>query len=206
MLIIFVKYPEPGKVKTRLAEDIGREKAAQIYSGMAETIIHNVSNSTEYKTIIFFDPPERRSDVENWLQNNGYNLLPQEGKSLGEKMANAFSKAFSLGAEKAVIIGTDCVEISDEIISQAFDTLHRVDVALGPAEDGGYYLLGLKEPMPEIFNDIHWSTNLVLKQTLKKLEEKGLKFKLLKTLRDIDTIRDLNNKLLLKIQETGNRR
>jgi uncharacterized protein len=173
---------------------------------MAKTVIHNVSKSREYKKIIFFDPPERKSDVENWLQNNGYNLFPQNGKFLGERMANAFREAFSLGAQKAVIIGTDCVEISDEIISQAFDTLYKVDVVLGPAEDGGYYLVGLKEPMPEIFRGIHWSTNLVLNQTLKKLEQKGLKFKLLKTLRDVDTVRDLDNKLLLKIQERGNRR
>jgi rSAM/selenodomain-associated transferase 1 len=172
---------------------------------MAETIIHNVSKSTEYKTIIFFDPPEKKTDVESWLQNNDYDLLPQEGKSLGEKMANAFSTAFSLGAEKVVIIGTDCIEISDEIISKAFEGLHRVDVVLGPAEDGGYYLLGLKESMPEIFRGIHWSTNLVLNQTLKKLKRKGLKFRLLKTLKDIDTISDFNDELLLKIREREDR-
>jgi rSAM/selenodomain-associated transferase 1 len=205
MLLVFVKYPEPGKVKTRLARDIGKDKAARIYSVMAKTVVHNVSKSREYKTMIFFDPPERKSGFESWLQNNGHNLFPQKGKSLGEKMANAFSKAFSLGAEKVVIIGTDCVEISDEIISQVFDKLHKVDVVLGPAEDGGYYLLGLKEPIPEIFSDIHWSTNLVLNQTLEKLVEKGLKFKLLKTLRDVDTAGDLNNELLFKIQETENR-
>jgi rSAM/selenodomain-associated transferase 1 len=204
-LLVFAKYPEPGKVKTRLAKDIGKEEAARIYSGMAETIIHNLSKSSKYKTIIFFDPPERKTDFENWLQNNGYNLLPQDGKSLGEKMANAFIKAFSLGAKKVVIIGTDCIEVSDDIISQAFDTLHRVDVVLGPAEDGGYYLLGLKGPISEIFNDIHWSTSNVLNQTLKKLEGKGLKFELLKTLRDIDTISDVDYELLLKTREGEDR-
>ncbi len=205
MLIIFVKYPEPGKVKTRLAKDIGKEEAAQIYSGMAKTVIHTVSKSRDYEMMIFFDPPERKSEVEKWLQYKDHNIFPQKGKSLGEKMANAFIRAFSLGAEKTVIIGTDCVEISDEIISQAFDILHKVDVVLGPAEDGGYYLLGLKEPIFEIFNDIHWSTNVVLNQTLKKLAGKGLKFKLLKTLRDIDTISDVNDELLLKIREREDR-
>ena len=201
MLLIFVKYPEPGKVKTRLAQYIGKEKAAHIYSVIAEAIIHRVSKSREYKTIIFFDPPERKSDVENWLPNNDCKFLPQEGNSLGERMANAFSKAFSLGAEKAVIIGTDCMDISNDLISEAFATLDITDVILGPAEDGGYYLLGLKKLIPEIFNHIDWSTDRVLNQTLKTLREKGLRFQLLQTLKDIDTANDLNDELLSKIHE-----
>ncbi len=202
-LLIFVKYPEPGKVKTRLAKNIGKERAAQTYSDMAKTVIHNV-RSSEYETIIFFDPLDRKSDVEGWLQINGRNLFPQKGKSLGERMKNAFREAFSIGAKKAVIIGTDCVEISYGIISEAFHTLGKVDVVIGPAVDGGYYLLGLKEPTPEIFNDIHWSTSLVLNQTLKKLMGRRLEFKLLKTLKDIDTVADLSDNILLKIQETEN--
>ncbi|MGH7889035.1 MAG: TIGR04282 family arsenosugar biosynthesis glycosyltransferase [Thermodesulfobacteriota bacterium] len=199
ILLIFVKYPEPGKVKTRLAEDIGKEKAAEIYSWMAETVIRNASKSKDYKTTIFFDPPEREIDVENWL-NGSVRLLPQEGKSLGERMSNAFREVFSHGAGKTIIIGTDCVEISDEIISQAFDVLDLVDVVLGPAEDGGYYLLGLKKPAPKIFDDIDWSTELVLNQTLRKIEEQGLRFVLLKKLRDIDTVNELSGEILLKIQ------
>ena len=204
MLLIFLKYPEPGKVKTRLTQYIGKEKAAHIYSVMAETIIHHVSKSTEYKAIIFFDPPERKTDVKNWLPNNDCKFLPQEGNSLGERMANAFSKAFSLGAEKAVIIGTDCIDISNDLISVAFATLDITDVILGPAEDGGYYLLGLKKLIPEIFNNIDWSTNRVLNQTLKTLREKGLRFQLLQTLKDIDTANDLNDELLSKIHERLN--
>ncbi|HSE83019.1 MAG TPA: TIGR04282 family arsenosugar biosynthesis glycosyltransferase, partial [Thermodesulfobacteriota bacterium] len=197
-LIIFVKYPEPGKVKTRLAAVIGKEKAAQIYKKMAETVISNVSRSGEYRTVIFFDPPERKKDFEKWI-GNGYMMLPQEGESLGERIIKAFDKAFSLGAERAVIIGTDCVEISDELVSQAFGTLATVDVVLGPAEDGGYYLLGLKKLIHEIFNEINWGTNLVLNQTLEKVKKEGLKFQLLKTLKDIDTVNDLSDDLFAKI-------
>jgi len=200
-LIIFVKYPEPGKVKTRLARYIGNEKAAQIYSEMTETIIRNLFESEKYKTMIFFDPPERKRDFENWLQNNVYEFFPQEGGSLGKRMSNAFTKVFSLEVEKAVIIGTDCIEISNEVISQAFDALEVVDVVLGPAEDGGYYLLGLKKPDPHIFHGISWSTGLVLDQTLKKIKEKGLKFQLLKTLRDVDTVSDLNEDLTPRIKK-----
>ncbi len=200
ILLIFVKYPEPGKVKTRLAKDIGKKNAAQIYATMAKAVIDNLSKSKKHKTIIFFDPPERKTDINNWLQCGGCKFFPQNGSSLGEKMANAFLRAFSLGAEKAVIIGTDCIDISNDLINESFSTLHKTDVVLGPAEDGGYYLLGLKKPIPEIFNNIDWSTNRVLNQTLEKLREKKLRFKLLQTLKDIDTANDLNDALLAKIQ------
>jgi hypothetical protein len=201
ILLIFLKYPEPGKVKTRLAEDLGYEKATEIYSRMAESIIHNLSKSKEYKTIVFFDPPDRKREIENWLGKR-YQLFAQEGKSLGERMVNAFNKTFSLGAKKAVIIGTDCVEISMEIVSQAFNSLDETDVVLGPAEDGGYYILGMKKLIPEIFDDIRWSTSQVLVQTIDKIKENGLKFSLLKTLRDIDTLSDFNHDLLLKTQKS----
>lgn len=116
-------------------------------------------------------------------------------------MANAFSKTFSLRAEKAVIIGTDCIDISNDLISQAFAELDRTDVVLGPTQDGGYYLLGLKKLIPEIFNNVDWSTDRVLNQTLKTLREKGLRFQLLQTLKDIDTANDLNDEVLFKIHE-----
>ena len=202
-LLIFVKYPEPGRVKTRLAEDLGHEKAAEIYASMAESVIHNLSKSKNYKTLIFFDPPDRKREMENWLGKR-YQLLAQEVNSLGERMLNAFDKTFSLGADKAVIIGTDCLEITEEIISRAFQSLDEMDVVLGPAEDGGYYLLGMKESIPEIFDDITWSTSQVLGQTINKIKTMGLKFSLLKTLRDIDTISDFNNDPLSKSRKSKN--
>jgi rSAM/selenodomain-associated transferase 1 len=115
-------------------------------------------------------------------------------------MINAFDTVFSQGVEKAIIIGTDCVDISEEIISEAFDTLQIVDVILGPAEDGGYYLLGLTKPIPEIFDDVNWSTEFVLHQTLNKIKERELQYKLLKTLRDVDTVHDLSNEQLLALK------
>jgi rSAM/selenodomain-associated transferase 1 len=201
ILLIFVKYPELGKVKTRLAQDIGYMRATQIYSVMAKTIIDTLSKSKTHRTIIFFDPPDRKADLKLWLRYKLCTFLPQEGNSLGERMVNAFKKAFSLRAKKAVIIGTDCIGISNKLISKAFNTLNQADVVLGPAEDGGYYLLGLNKLVPEIFNNIDWSTNLVLNQTSEKLRKKGLKLKLLQTLKDIDTLSDLNDELLLKIQK-----
>jgi rSAM/selenodomain-associated transferase 1 len=201
VLIVFLKYPEPGRVKTRLARDIGWKNASLIYSEIAQSVIGKVSKSSEYETLIFFDPPEKKEDVRRWLKNANLNLLPQEGNPLGERMLNAFEKAFSLGAKSAVIIGTDCMEVSDKTVLEAFQALREVDAVLGPARDGGYYLLGLNRALPWIFKDIKWSTSLVLSQTIKKIEEKKLRFKLLKTLTDIDTVRDLSKELLLKVKE-----
>ncbi|GIW47976.1 MAG: hypothetical protein KatS3mg078_1853 [Deltaproteobacteria bacterium] len=201
VLIVFLKYPEPGRVKTRLARDIGWKNASLIYSEIAQSVIGKVSKSSEYETLIFFDPPEKKEDVRRWLKNANLNLLPQEGNPLGERMLNAFEKAFSLGAKSAVIIGTDCMEVSDKTVLEAFQALREVDAVLGPARDGGYYLLGVNRAFPWIFKDIKWSTSLVLSQTIKKIEEKKLRFKLLKTLTDIDTVRDLSKELLLKVKE-----
>jgi len=191
-LIILLKYPEAGKVKTRLAKDVGDQRAAEIYSEMSKTIIDNVSESNGYETVIFFTPPEKENEIRNWLRNKQCSITPQTGETLGNKIVNAFARVFSSGSDKAVIIGTDCIDVSSQTITQAINSLENVDVVLGPAEDGGYYLLGLNRPVPEIFQEIEWSTDRVLHQTLERLKEMKLSYELLKTLKDIDTLEDLN--------------
>jgi rSAM/selenodomain-associated transferase 1 len=202
MLLIFVKYPEPGKVKTRLAKDIGSENAALLYRKMAENTVYNLSKSSDYRKIIFFDPPERRSDVTHWLKINGLSFIAQEGNSLGERMSNAFSHAFSLGAPKAVIVGTDCPQITTETILKAFEKLDTSEVVIGPTYDGGYYLLGFSRFIPQVFHDIDWSTDLVFDQTMKKLRDNGIKSECLEMLRDVDTAEDLSNDQLLQIRKS----
>ncbi|HEX9666386.1 MAG TPA: TIGR04282 family arsenosugar biosynthesis glycosyltransferase [Thermodesulfobacteriota bacterium] len=201
MLLIFVKYPEPKKVKTRLAKNIGFENAAMFYRKMAEQIIYDLSKLADHRKIVFFDPPERKNDVMRWLKFNGLSFIAQEGNSLGEKMSNAFSHAFSLGADKTVIIGTDCPQITIQTILTAFEKLETSEVVIGPSYDGGYYLLGLRRFIPEIFHDIDWSTNLVFDQTIKKLRHSGIKSDCLEMLRDVDTIYDISNDQLLKIRK-----
>ncbi len=191
-LIIFLKYPEAGKVKTRLAKDVGALRAAEIYSEMSKEIIENLLDAGSYRTIIFYDPPEKENEIRNWLGDKQCPITPQAGETLGDKMADAFAQVFSSGSDKAVIIGTDCVDVSSKTITQAISSLNNVDVVLGPAEDGGYYLLGLNSHMPEIFREIEWSTDRVLNQTLERIKEKKLNYELLKTLKDIDTLDDLN--------------
>jgi rSAM/selenodomain-associated transferase 1 len=199
MLLIFVKYPEPGKVKTRLATSIGLENAAILYRNMAEDIVYDLSKLTDYAKIIFFDPPERINDVVRWLKFDGLSFIAQDGNSLGEKMSNAFSHAFSLGADKAVVIGTDCPQITKQTIVKAFEKLETSEAVIGPSHDGGYYLLGLRRLIPELFYDIDWSTNLVFNQTMKRLRHNGIKFDCLEVLRDVDTVEDLGEDQLLKI-------
>jgi rSAM/selenodomain-associated transferase 1 len=193
MLLIFVKYPEPGKVKTRLAKDIGSENAALLYRKMAENTVYNLSKSSDYRKIIFFDPPERRSDVKRWLKINGLSFIAQEGNSLGERMSNAFSHAFSLGALKAVIVGTDCPQIRRETILKAFEKLDTSEAVIGPTYDGGYYLLGFSRFIPQVFHDIDWSTNLVFDQTMQKLQHNSITSECLEMLRDVDTFEDLSD-------------
>lgn len=195
VLIVFAKLPEPGKVKTRLAKDLGDQKAAEIYSVIARDIISRVSSSEKYTTAIFYDPPDKKNEIISWLEDiapvESHNYFEQEGNILGERISYAFEKVFSGGADRAVIIGTDCSEVSAEMIEDTFEELRGYDTVIGPAQDGGYYLLGLSRYDPLIFQDIEWSTERVFEQTLRRVQEQGLNCKILKTLSDIDNIEDL---------------
>ena len=190
-LIIFIKYPQAGKVKTRLAKDVGESEAARIYSQMAKTIIEKTIDTANYNTIIFYDPPEKEQDVKEWINNKELNYLPQLGNTLGERISSAFKEVYSSGSNRALIIGSDCIDVDKGIINEAMDSLDSTDVILGPAEDGGYYLLGTNGYFPQIFQDIDWSTDKVLQQTIQKIYKNGLNYELLKTLKDIDTVDDL---------------
>ncbi|GJM16820.1 MAG: hypothetical protein DHS20C13_21470 [Thermodesulfobacteriota bacterium] len=195
-LIVFLKYPEAGKVKTRLAKDLGDQRAAEIYSEMSLEIINNVLDTSSYNTIIFYDPPEKEkeNEIRNWIGKKEVQYLPQVGNTLGDKISNAFKEVFSSKSKRAVIIGTDCTDVTSETITQAIKSLTDVDVVLGPAVDGGYYLLGLNNHTPEIFKGIKWSTESVLNQTIEKIKENKLSYELLNTLQDIDTLDDLNTR------------
>ena len=205
-LIVFAKFPEPGKVKTRLAKDLGESRAAEIYSSMALDIISRVSRSGLYDTVIFYDPPEKRKEIAIWLGDckniKAEHLIPQTGCTLGERIAAAFQTVLSTEDKKAVIIGTDCTEVSAGIIEDSFEALREYDVLIGPSEDGGYYLLGLKSFIPELFQDIEWSTERVLEQTVNRIRQMGISHKLLEPLRDIDNIHDLKSASVDKILET----
>ena len=192
LLMVFVKYPAPGSVKQRLAQHLGTDRAAEIYKKIAETIVQKVTpaSSEDYMLEICFSPQEDEKLVRKWLVENEY-FSPQQGSDLGERMLNAFKHVFKKGCKRAVLIGSDCPDISRDIITQSFDILKAKHIVLGPAYDGGYYLIGVREPKPELFSNIEWGTEKVLSQTIDKINAAGLSLGLLPMLRDIDRVGDL---------------
>lgn len=181
-LIIFVKNKIHGKVKTRLAAGIGPEKAMEVYEQLLEHT-HKASRCLPFQKIVYFsDQPEKDS---LWGDGN-FSLSTQSAGDLGKKMYDAFNNQFSQGAESVCIIGSDTFEISQDILKEAFRVLENKDVVIGPAKDGGYYLLGMKELQPELFRNKPWSTESVLTQTLADIQLLNLSYSLLPLLNDID--------------------
>ncbi|HWJ26687.1 MAG TPA: TIGR04282 family arsenosugar biosynthesis glycosyltransferase [Flavisolibacter sp.] len=186
-LLIFTKNLEVGKVKTRLAATIGDEKALSVY----KQLVLNTASTTKHLPIdkfVFYSNAIEEDDVWN---GNNFHKEVQQGNDLGERMKNAFAAIFQKGYDKAVIIGTDCPSLKGNIIQDAFNKLVDVDVVIGPALDGGYYLLGMKKCYPFLFEDMHWSTANVIAETIRRCKSRGLLFLLLEALQDIDEEEDL---------------
>ena len=192
-LIIFVKNRIAGKTKTRLAKTIGNDKALAIYEELLN-YTHCVTAPLQYKKWVFFSEYIEK----NSLWGEGYELAVQHGADLGERMHSAFEKCFAQGAKRVCIIGTDCFELETRHIQEAFEILERKDAVFGPAEDGGYYLLGLQEQQPELFLNKTWSTPDVLAEALQTSEHLGLKVAHLKKLHDLDNEQDLRRYILQK--------
>ena len=209
-LIVFLKYPTPGQVKTRLAKDIGNERSCFIYKSLAEHVIKNIipKNQRTYDVRIFFTPADKANEIKAWLKpflnimpGTSAQFISQEGNDLGKRMSTAFKKTLQsypcvnedkrFSSHQAIIIGTDCPEIDAELIKNAFKVLKRKDVIIGPCKDGGYYLIGMTRYIPELFVDIDWSTSRVFDQTIEKIRKNNLSYGILKTLSDIDRIEDL---------------
>lgn len=189
ILIIFIKYPQAGFVKTRLAKEIGKVKAGLVYRLFVETILARTKDKS-FKRIIFYTPTHKRKDVQEWLGSNLY-LYPQKGRDLGEKLSGAFEFAFKNGAKRVVVIGTDSPTLNKKVIRAAFERLRTTPCVLGPSFDGGYYLLGLASFYRQIFQHIEWGSDKVFRQTLESLKKLKIKFSLLDEDLDIDNINDL---------------
>lgn len=188
-LIIFVKNPEKGKVKTRLGRSVGDEKALEVYHELLR-ITKSVADPLSVNKQVWYSQFVDKNDL--WSDGN-YEKCPQTGETLGQRMQNAFQKAFESGDQKVVIIGSDCASLRTEIVQEAFDELDSHDVVVGPAQDGGYYLLGMSADYTELFEGKSWSTSSVLKSTLVQIENLQLSHHLLPTLNDIDTEADLRD-------------
>lgn len=185
-LIIFQKNAVLGKVKTRLAASIGDEQAMEVYRWLTD-YTHKIVKELKVDKFLFYSDyiPE---NPEGSLE--GYQLEVQSGTDLGERMKNAFAHLFATGYSSVAVIGTDCPYLTGRELNSAFMALSQVDMVIGPAKDGGYYLLGMSKFIPEIFTNIPWSTSQVLELTLNSADNLNLDYEFLKILSDIDNLED----------------
>ena len=184
-LIIFVKNPELGKVKTRIAKTLGDEKALQIYLAL-QRHIRNITINLHLVKLLYYG--EYIPDKDDWDESIYLKKLQSDG-DIGQRMYHALNEALQ-SFERVVLIGSDIAQISEEIILKAFKKLDGSDVVFGPALDGGYYLIGLKEVKEKLFSNIQWSTNTVLKQSILNAQELELEVSFVDELSDIDYAED----------------
>lgn len=187
-LLVFAKAPLPGKVKTRLARAMGDEKAAEIYGRMGRAIIEAMHGG-DFETSVVYSPPEALCAIRAWLGDSP-RLVPQAEGDLGQRMDTAITQALET-SRRVCLIGTDSPDLDAARVTEAFAALGEADVVLGPARDGGYYLIALSEPHPELFEEIPWSTDRVLESTLARAGAAGLEVRLLETLVDVDEPADV---------------
>lgn len=199
-VILFLRVPEKGKVKTRLARGLGDDFALSVYKGFVLDILDVLSECRDL--FLFYWPSDREKLLHEWLGKQ-YEFLPQTTGDIGQKMSDAFSAVFSLGYDNALLLGTDIPEFDRGVLCKAFDALESCDCVIGPSTDGGYYLIGFsKQGFSEnFFNGIDWSTHKVLDQTISCVERESVGFALLDELEDIDFIENFDR--LLKRMESG---
>ena len=182
-LIIFIKNAVKGKVKTRLARTVGEERALRIYLALLEHT-RRVALSTSASRYLYYS--DFIDTTDEWSPHD-FTKLVQQGPDLGTRMANAFGEVFRRpDCRRVLIIGSDCVDLNPALLHLAFEKLKKCDFVIGPAMDGGYYLLGMNQYHPQVFEGIQWSTDTVLPVTLDRIRSLGRTCYLLPELSDID--------------------
>jgi rSAM/selenodomain-associated transferase 1 len=185
-LIIFIKNPVLGSVKTRLARTIGNEEALNVYQLLLQCTRDTVLQLNGIQLHLFYSDV---IDIADQWENQFFYKNVQSGEDLGQKMSRAFKEILAIN-EHVLIIGSDCPYLTPAMIDNAFEQLADHDLVIGPAKDGGYYLLGMKNLMPEIFHKVAWSTQYVFQQTLDIAERLGKSCYILEELSDIDDWED----------------
>jgi len=194
LLLIFVKHPIPGQVKTRLAATLGNEKALAIYQDLL-TYTLKLSQKLDVDKAVFYG---NEVPMEDLWQAVGYRRFIQQGEDLGSRMQQAFAWGFEQGYERIVIVGSDCAQLTASHVQTAFELLANHDAVIGPAEDGGYYALGLSKMQASLFQGKVWSTSEVFRDCVRELVNAQQSFALLPTLSDIDFEEDLQGTFLEK--------
>ena len=195
-LIIFVKYPSSGNVKTRIGKKIGNSKAKTIYSALARHLTKSFTKA-DYNITIAYTPKNYKEEIMEWLNLPHADYYLQAGTTLGDKISDVFKYSYNSGFLKTIVIGSDCVDIDSKLIDGAFLDLDEYECVLGPAKDGGFYLIGLKNRnLQYIFNGIAWSSSTVLNTIIKNIRRDGIKYKLLDILKDIDEVEDVDQAVI----------
>lgn len=190
-LILFVKAPVPGNVKTRLVPPLTRDEAAELYRGWVKDLCRTVLTLKGVSLRIAYEPHPLFPDV-SWTGQTEIPFFAQTGDDLGQKMRRAFEIAFKSGAQRAVIIGSDSPGLPASLIEDSFRALGSNRLVLGPAQDGGYYLIGFQgRAVPEVFDNVAWSTSQVLGQTLENAKKCNLSLQILPEYFDVDLPEDL---------------
>jgi rSAM/selenodomain-associated transferase 1 len=183
-LLIFAKAPRPGLVKTRLANSVGKEAACSAYKRLIRTLAARLEKLPG--ATVCYSPPDARDELSSFFPAQ-WRFAPQTGAELGERLYRAMEESFARGAAKVAVIGCDCPYITRLDIENAWSALDSNDAVLGPATDGGYWLVGSRELHAGLFEGIDWSTERVLSQTLEVAGRLKLRTALLRTLEDVDT-------------------
>lgn len=186
-LVIFVRNPISGQVKTRLAKDIGDERALAIYLQLLQHTLE-ITRGLSFRKFIYY--ADEVSDYDLWSVP-GYTKRKQNGNDLGERMLNSFKELFDQGFTRIIIIGSDCLQLKTENLEEAVALLESNNAVIGPANDGGYYLLGLTKFYPDLFTNKPWSTDKVFAKTIDDFINHGISYALLDELSDIDDVTDL---------------
>jgi uncharacterized protein len=192
LLIVFYRNPELGKVKTRLAATVGHAKALEIYLQLSD-YTQKITRTLSVDKVIYYS---HHVDITDQWMPSIYKKEQQVGDNLGTRMLHAFAAAFAEGYRKVCIIGTDCLELTTEIIDSAFKALDQTAAVIGPAKDGGYYLLGMTTLHAQVFENKAWSTHTVTHDTIVDFEKLKANYTLLPLLSDVDVEEDLKGKLL----------
>ncbi len=186
-MIIIAKYPETGFVKTRLNGFMQDEKVLELYKYLLEQTIHRLRAITGVDTYIAYTPDR----TEEYFSQFGTGLVRLSECDLGLNMSHSFDVIFRKEYQKAALVGADIPDLSESIVHHAFDLLSDNDLVYGPAEDGGYYLVGMRKLIKEVFENVPWSSDMTLSKSLAQAGKSGYTVGFTKTLRDIDTIEDV---------------
>lgn len=190
-LIVFAKAPMPGEVKTRLIPHLSADEAAGLYRCFVGDILASLGQLTAGPRVSVAYQPHSKAPDLSWVGRTPPEFFRQEGNSLGERLIHAFGVGFGRGCREVVIIGSDAPTVPTAWIDQAFAALADGDIVLGPATDGGYYLIGLSRPCMKLFDNVAWSTDQVFERTAANAQQHGYRLKVLPTHYDIDTHEDL---------------